>query len=466
MSEEIKEIVEETKEKAKKVRRKLKKWEIALIVFAVIIALIGSGLLYFFWDVIFSKATTSVLGAFPENFGFFADSEDYSLYKDYTDHFKQFEPQIQRGMAPDATDEEKVLAAYIIYRVACLTNETTPEKGKYTTGGGTATGDLVMGGSNIQVSGSMNMTSTYYSITTPTEKIDDVGKVYDGTYRTYVAQEEYTQVPEGAISASQEGLAAIGEVLIINLLPFARRTIVTPDKTVTWNGDSQTSVITAEGVTAVFEERKRDFTTKTTEEINAEAKYKRPYGDDWGDAYGLTAHDLSIHIINPDTIIPSSVVITEHIGYDLKGEELKYYEVYFEIDTVTNRGTENSATYYAEQLYLANAPLDFLENLGGYTLHYSELKIKMTVFENGYMRTWATDETWIMQARVDLVNATCTLTSKNFSEEAYCYDHDTIMQGFVNRWIGNSEFVGVPIEDLPFYDELSKYTKQEYGTYR
>ena len=71
-----------------------------------------------------------------------------------------------------------------------------------------------------------------------------------------------------------------------------------------------------------------------------------------------------------------------------------------------------------------------------------------------------------MQANVTAVNASCTLTSKNFSTEAYCYDHDTIMQGFVNRWIGDSEFVNKPMEDLPFADELAGYEKEEYGTYR
>ena len=433
------------------IKKKLRKWEIALIVIAIIIALIGGGLLYVFWDVIFSKATNSDLGPFPDNFGYFSDINNYGIYKDYSEHFAQFEDEIQAGMAEDATDEEKALAAYIIYRVACLSNSTTPEFAKYTTGGGSATGDLVMG-SSIQVGGKMNMTSTYYNI------VAEDGK--------YTAQEEYTQVPKGAITASQEGLAGIGELLINGLLPFARRTIATPEETITWNGDSKSSVITEEGVTGKFEEKEKAFTVKTAEQIAEEAKYNRPYGDDWYDEYGLSSHDLSIHIINPQTIIPSSVKISEEYGSDLNGRDLKYYVVDFEVDTVTNRGTEQSATYYAEQLYLANAPLDFLDQLGGYSLYYSELKVKMTVFQNGYIRTWETDETWIMQANVTAVDASCTLTSKNFSTEAYCYDHDTIMQGFVNRWIGDSEFVNKPMEDLPFADELAGYEKEEYGTYR
>ena len=448
------------------IKKKLRKWEIALIVIALIIALVGGGLLYVFWDVIFSKATNSDLGAFPEKFGIFADSKNYDLYKDYSEHLAQFEDEIKAGMASDATDEEKVLAAYIIYRVACLSNSTAPETAKYSTGGGSATGILTMDGSQIEVGGSMNMTSTYYNILYPTQTPSKVSDVYDGTYGLYKAQEEYTQVPKGAISASQDGLADIGEVLINGLLPFARRGISTPDTVITWNGDSKSSVITPEGVTGKFPEKKKSFTIKTTEQIEAEAKYNRPYDETWGDEYGLTSRDLSIHIINPQTIIPSTVKIEELYGNDINGEMIKYYVVDFEVDTETNRGTEESATYYAEQLYLANAPLDFLDKLGGYKLYYSELKIKMTVFENGYIRTWQTDETWVMSANIDIVKATCTLTSRNFSEEAYCYDHDTIMQGFVNRWIGDSEYINMPMEELPFYDMLKGYEKQEYGTYR
>ena len=40
------------------IKKKLRKWEIALIVIAIIIALIGGGLLYVFWDVIFSNISS------------------------------------------------------------------------------------------------------------------------------------------------------------------------------------------------------------------------------------------------------------------------------------------------------------------------------------------------------------------------------------------------------------------------
>ena len=455
-------------------KKKLRKWEIAIIVIALIIALIGGGALYIFWDVIFSEATTADLGAFPENFGMFADSTDYSFYKDYSEHLAQFKDEIEAGMDEDASDEDKALAAYIIYRVACLSNSTAPEKAKYTTGGGRATGILTMDGSKIEVSGGMKMTSTYYDILYPNKTPESIDKLYDGTYGMYTAKEEYTQLPssddpEYGITASQDGLAPVGEVLIGALLPFARRSIDTPEQSITWNGDSKSSKITPNNVTGRFKNNADNFTVKTAEQIKEEATYLRPYGDDWYDDYGLDSHDISTHIINPQTIIPESVKIEEFFGEDINGKLLKCYSVEFEIDTVTNRGTEQSATYYAEQLYLANAPLDFLDSLGGYKLYYSELKIKMTMFENGYMRTWETDETWVMSADVTAIpnmNINCTLTSKNFSEEAYCYDHDTIMQGFVNRWIGDNENVNMPLEDLPFYDILKGYEKQEYGKYR
>ena len=90
----------------------------------------------------------------------------------------------------------------------------------------------------------------------------------------------------------------------------------------------------------------------------------------------------------------------------------------------------------------------------------------MTVFENGYFRTWSTDETWAMTGKINQVELDVTLTSDNFSTEAHCYDHDMIMQGFVNRWIGDNASVGQPMSDLPFYEKLKGYTKEAYGTYR
>ncbi len=452
-------------------KKKMKKSIIALIVFACIFAVIGVTILGYYLNAKLSMSD-STLGDAPENFGMsFAANDD--LYTDYSDHFAQFKTEIEAGMAEGATDEEKVLAAYIIYRVASLSYHNAPEVAKYTTGKGRAAGTLNMTKmfeEPLSVGGGMDLTSTYYSI------LDEDGN-------KYTAQEEYTQFPKGSITASEEALVGIGEMFIPPMLAFARRAIVTPDYTTTWNGSATSATITAEGVTGKFTDSKNKYVTKTAEEVAELAKkYERVYGEDWGDDYGLKAPDLSIHVVNLDTIIPSSVEITEKTGVDIKGRSIEYYEVKFEVnpEAIIGKGTDEEgnefdihATYYAEQLYLANAGLDFLNSLGEYGLRYTELKVTMSVFENGYIRTWETDETWKMQANIlheGVVDAcgdtTCILESGNESREYYCYDHDTIMQGFVNRWIGDSKIVGKPMADLPFADKLEGYEKQEYGTYR
>ena len=464
---------------AVKKAKKLPKWAVALIVIAVIIALVGGGLLYVFWDVIFSKATNSDLGDYYGLFGYapITDSEDSdSIYVDYTEHFAQFKDEIEAGMAADATDEEKALAAYIIYRVGCLSNTTAPERAKYTTGGGGATGDIFVGAvdTEAQVGGKMNMTATYYNVlenyNKPTSITKEGIQAFKAQKKTYAALEEYAQIPSGGITASADSLVGIGELMIGALLPFARRSIETPEGKVTWNGDQKSSVITPDGVTGNFKDKPANYDEKTAEQVAAEAVYVRDCDDPttkwYDDVYGLTADDISTHIITPETIIGSSVVITKEVGSNVEEKDIGFYSVQFSVDTETGRGTKDSATYYAEQLYLANVPQVFMDYLDGFSLVYTKLDVKMTVFENGYFRTWSTDETWAMTGKINQVELDVTLTSDNFSTEAHCYDHDMIMQGFVNRWIGDNASVGQPMSDLPFYEKLKGYTKEAYGTYR
>ena len=447
-------------------KKRLRGWLVTLITIVTIIA-VGTASVFIALEALSGGGTDSNLADAPSTFGE-GIAKNSNIYTTYEDLIAQYEDEIKAGMASDATDEEKVLAAWILYRIASMADYNAPEKAKYATGGGRATGDLLIGESAISVGGGMNMTSTYYTI-------------LDAQGNKYVAQEEYTQVPAGTVDASSNGkpnnmFISAGDAALPAFLGFARRGIVTPDKTVTWAGANESSVITETGVTGEFANKEKQFNVLTAEEAAEKASaYERDYGANWGDAYGGTAPDLSIHVINLDTIIPDSVVITKELFSD-------YYTVAFEVDVnaIVGQGVDAEgntfdihATWYAEQLYLANAGLDFLNSLGNYSLRYSELKVNMTVFDNGYIRTWSTDETWIMSANIthDLVvklfdSASATLTSKNQSSEVYCYNHDTIMQGFVNRWIGDNENVGMPMSELPFADKLAGYEAQEYGTYR
>lgn len=470
-------------------KKQMRGWLIGLIVFVLVVVIAVSSVLIYVAQV--GDSLSGSAGRVPAPKGF--DNEDYAFddafyakYEDYTEQLEGYEELLEKCLTvydpetkevvrePEATNEEKVLAAWILYRVASKADFYAPEKAKYSIGGGFAGGILKlpkMFKEDLEVGGGMDMSSTYYTI------LDEQGN-------KYIAQEEYTQFPEGSITASDEDLIFWGEFGIPVLLAFARRGIVTPEKTVTWNGDNVSAKITEDGVTGDFVDKKGNYKTLTAQEqAEAEKVYKRVYGDDWGDEYGGKAPDLSIHVINTDTIIPESVVITAMSAKDADGKEIKIYNVKFDVDVyyVMDKGADGEAgtkddvtpTWYAEQLYLANAGLGFLEGLGGYDLSYDKLSVTMEVFENGYIRSWTTDETWIMSADIthkDIVPicgvGNCKLTSQNYSEEYYTYDHDTIMQGFVNRWIGDSKNVEIPMSSLPFAEELAKYEKQEYGTYR
>lgn len=451
-----------------------RRWAITGITLLCLAVFVGSGLLYVFWNVIFDKSQNSDLGAYYGYFGYAPDTEsEDSVYIDYTEHLAAYSDELNAAAAQSATAEQKALAAYILYRTACLANSTAPMSAKYTTGGGSATGDLDLAGTLMSVGATMNLTSTYYHLS---ENFDVApSSIAEGQSRAvYTANEEYTQIPAGGVTASDSSIQAIGQLLLGAMLPFARRTVITPEKRVTWNGDQQSSVITPTGVTGDFSAGKSSFSVLEGEQLAASRADERQYAADWYDPYGFSSKDISDHVINLKTILADTVTVEKKTGTaltsDISGMKYEdYYEVTFEVDTVTGRGTADSATYYAEQMYLAHAPTSFLNLLSDYKLYYTKLKVTMTVFENGYMRTWGTDETWAMSGGVDLVSASAVVTTNNFSTEAYCYDKETVLQGFVNRWFADDcsdQNARIASSSLPFATALTAYTRQPYGTYR
>ena len=92
----------------------------------------------------------------------------------------------------------------------------------------------------------------------------------------------------------------------------------------------------------------------------------------------------------------------------------------------------------------------------------------MVVYENGYCNQWNTQEIWELSGRAlpSVIDAGLIISSDVWSKEAFCYDHETIMQGFLNRWYGDNKAVNLPLESLPFYDEFEGYEKVEYGDYQ
>lgn len=439
-----------------------RKWFIALLVFLSVVLIGASVVLALYWDLLTAKPKDSILGSYYGLFGYAPQTGAESFYIDYSQLFATYNNEIQAGINEGATNQEKTLAAYIIYRIACLSNATALQKAKYSVGSGVATGNVFLFNNDepLEVKGGLNLNATYYDLLYPFEQPINVADVYDN-YMSFGVSEEYTQIPQGAVSSNREALTRFGEMFLMSSLPFARRSIYDDEKKTIWNGEATSCEITETRSIANFKTKSRSF--KTIDIVDS--AHSRVYGEDWGDPYGSTAQDLSIHIINTDTIIPSTVVITKHIGADIAENPLPCYSVTFEIDTEQGRGTSESATYYAEQLYLAEAPSAFTAYLSNYHMYYTYLKVSFSVFNNGYLRTWGTDETWEMYGEVTGI-ATATITSNNNSTEAFCYDYDTIMQGFVNRYFGDMNEVNRPRSALPFDDLLSEFEPQAYGDYR
>lgn len=282
----------------------------------------------------------------------------------------------------------------------------------------------------------------------------------------YLVSEEYTQIPADGVSASSEALVDLGEPLLRKTLPFARRGIVMPDYRVLCHGEPSSAVITKEGTTANFGTRTKYEITRT-EEAREKSKFIRNYPEDYFDEYGLSAKDASLFVINLDTIKGETVEITKHMGKDLEGNDVSYYNVEFEIDCDTNKGTEKSATYFAEQFYTEMTPDMFKSYLQDYSLLYSGLKIGLSVYENGYFRTFKTEEKWEMKGLASfIIKLDASIYSVNQTTEYFSYDYDTVWQGFSNRYFGDNENVNLPREKLPFYSILEKFEPQEYGTYR
>lgn len=449
--------------------KKHKKLTRFIFVASIVIVLIGGGVLYYFKDLIFNKPQDSELGEYYGLFGYAPIVGDGTLYIDYSNKFVEYAAEIEAGMAEGATSEQKALAAYIIYRIGCLADATQLMSAKYTIGSGVATGTVNMGETEIDVSGAMNLTASYYNLKYPFTIPSTVEDIYTTAYQKYCVSEEYTQIPKDGVSGSNEDIVKLGEPTLRSTLPFARKTILTPTKKVIWSADQSTCVITPDKATAEFPVRSKYFSIKSQEDIMAEEladDITRPYDSSWGDVYGLTSHDMSIHIINPHTIIGDSVIITKVLGKDILENDKYYYTAEFDIDTVNGSGTTESATYYAENIFKSQAPEIFINFLNGYYLTYSALSIKMSVYENGYFRTFSTNDTWAMGGEVKAVGATAAITSVNSSTEAYCYDYDTIMQGFLNRYYGDMEEVNLPMNELPFISNLSEFTAEPYGSYR
>lgn len=448
--------------------RKLSNFAITII---VVVVLVFTGVLgflsWYFYDMIKHKPSASVLG---DKFGTFAFAPVTTgigaNFDDFSNRFQMYSSEIEAGMKENATSDEKKLATYIIYRIGCLATDKAMHYAKYVVGSGVAKG--VVGGSgikNVEVEGKINICSSYYNLTWPQKKNANLSDIHNN-YSKYQVSEEYTQVPDKGVSSNASIIADLGEPLIRKTLPFARRSILTPDNRVVCYGEPSSAVINEDGAYANFSTRTK-YNVMSTDKFEETSLFVRKYPSGWGDSFGLEAYDASMFIINLDTIKGETVKITKHMGENLKGKEIPYYQVDFEIDCQTNKGSDKSATYYAEQFYTEMTPMEFKSYLRDYSLLYSGLTIGMTVFESGYFRTFSTGEKWDMNGKAKFVlTLDAHLASNNQTTEYFSYDKQTVWQGFSNRYFGDNSSVNLPRERLPFYSELKKYKPEKYGDYR
>ncbi|HQC54748.1 MAG TPA: hypothetical protein PKX91_03380 [Clostridia bacterium] len=448
-------------------RKKIGKVGIAIIIISVIILTSGLGFtLWYYTEMIRHKPTESVLG---ERFGSFGYAPitmgENAYFENFSSRFDTYSTEINAGMSIDSSPDQKKLAAYILYRIGCLANDTALFNARHVLGSGVATG--IIGNEfmeDVEVSGKINISSSYYNLMWPQNK----NATFEEKIKSskYLVSEEYTQIPADGVSASSDAIVDLGEPLLRKTLPFARRAITTPEYCVICHGEPSSAVITASGTTANFESRTKYEVTKT-EEAQEESKFVRHYSDDFFDEYGLNAKDASLFLINLETIKGETVEITKHTGKDLNEKDVPYYTVWFDIDCDTNKGTENSATYFAEQFYTAMTPDIFKSFLSNYSLLYSGLKIGFSIFQTGYFRTFETEEQWEMKGLASfIIKVNASVLSNNKTTEYFSYDYDTVWQGFSNRYFGDNEHVNLPRKELPFYETLKGFEPQEYGTYR
>ncbi|MGN1042866.1 MAG: hypothetical protein ACI4SK_05230, partial [Christensenellales bacterium] len=131
---------------------------------------------------------------------------------------------------------------------------------------------------------------------------------------------------------------------------------------------------------------------------------KRTYADD-------EIRDKCNFVVTKDTIVPESVVIEREYDAQAKGY---LYHVSMDLDCTDE--SENGATYYE-----AKAIKDLLgSNMK--SLVYSQLKIDMTLYSNGYLMTWDTVQEWTLNYSVAFLSAEGTALNKKC--EVFSYQPD------------------------------------------
>ncbi len=143
--------------------------------------------------------------------------------------------------------------------------------------------------------------------------------------------------------------------------------------------------------------------------------YKRRYEDD-------DIRDKCNFVVNEDTILPDSIVIDR--DYD-EEEGMYLYNVKMDLDC--SNSDEGSAAYYEV------AAIKDLLGKNMESLEYSQLRIEMSLYSNGYMIKWDTVQEWTLKYNLLFLSVEGTALNKKtevFSyKEAECEVFDFTTEG-------------------------------------
>ncbi len=332
----------------------------------------------------------------------FGEAPDLTL-EGFQDYSSRFANVAEIGLAAGATDAQKLEAVFAIYRVGCYTYYTVPYRAERCYGGGYG------GVPDDSIGGYMDVYNRSFKIHST-----DASKPY--SYYGYY--ESFSQLRDVVGPSFVGPLKPIVAVALTN----AERECDAPEGRTHWQGVKASAVLSKEGGEATFPQKGISFKDRATldDEHNtaiADGK-KRGYDESWGDDYGLSSPEKTQHTINKNTIKPESIEFSKKT--DKNGDA--YYSVKFSV--ICN---EESTGFEAQNIKNTS---DIIKSIA-----FDYLIIEFEVYESGYMRRWASSESWIGGLKVSILNIDGKTASD--ANTYMSYDKDVVEQGIDELWFGD-----------------------------
>jgi len=325
-----------------------------------------------------------------------------------------YSPNIISGYVNNTTD--KTLLAYKMYRYACLTYGTVSEKSWHLYAEGKvealdASANLIASGVRFE-----KRRGNTYLANTVLKNISMISQTDGGVL----------------------GLAAIN--VAKDLVQYGEKRIYQEDYDYLVTADDDSFYLDD-----TFDIASAEFTgniIKYDNSTHIDAKKKkgyvyRGYPNDWYDEYGLSSPEKTDFIINTESIKGDTVQVVERQDKNAN----KYYELSFDVDCKKVLSGGTTATYYFEQFMINHLDLyDSAFKDFDIDIKYNSLHLTMEIWDNGYFRSWKTDESWTVNAAIlgIAVPATTTITSYEY----FSYDpKDNIFDEMYNAIVNSNKVV-------------------------